>query len=306
MRKVILILFLTILVAACNSTKQDNNSLSSTESRSEADSLINIFFGNDTSIINSLGQNLYGNNIYLLFSKDRPNGYEISIYYRDNYASDDLFIWHFKKGEDLNCYIKTHAIPRDLETELYIYHENNYPVNQDVKMIFYTNFSEHIPIKQDVEWYFAFVDVDFDGEEEFVVEHDAYYLYNHYYACFDLDDSNKTAYRGFLSPMNDGPYNYLTQGTRGRTKIDHEKKEIHIIKTSGNAYITETLAKKIGNKVKIVEQIEYVNHSHSSEKSKTTYKLQNDSLIEVAYETIEDETFFKNLCEEYSLEYSFD
>lgn len=298
MMKFIFYLITTILFVACNSTNRHNNSTSNIEfsysdnSKSLKDT-INRFSklsGTDSFRISS-----FGDNIYVLSSKDRPNGYEISIF-----KSDDLYIWHLKK-ENLDRYIATHAIPYYLEIELQNYlEEKHHPVNEDNNGVYYTNFSEYIPIEDYLGIGFSFVDVNFDGEEEFVVEHDAYHLHNYYYVCFDLVNGSENAYPRFLSPMRGDVYENLTQGTRSITSIDHAKKEIHIIAKIGNADIIETRAKRIESEVKIVERIEYVNYSF--EKSKTTYKLQNDTLKKVAYETFDDKTFFENLCAKYSFD----
>ena len=303
MKKIALILFVAVMAAACNSPKEDNDIASTEEisTISVIDAPIDSASLVDTEKLlpmdpDSVVSSFWGKEVFVLISKDRPQGYEISIF-----KSDDLCIWHFKKGDDVNHYIATHQIPRDLENELYKYlEENNYPHNADIKMVFYTNFSEHIPVRDQLDMGFSFVDVDFDGENEFVVEHNAYHLHNYYYACFDLDDGSKAVFPGFLAPMYDDPYGNLKEGTRGRTTLDHKKKEIRIASKIGNADIIETFAKKIDGEVKVVESIEYVNYIN--EKSKTTYKLVNDTLKKVGYQTFKDETFFKKLCEKYQFD----
>ncbi len=305
MRKNVLILFVTILSVACNLTKQVNDSasyieLSNNENSNTLKDTINLTpTASRLSEADSIAASFFGGSTYVFISKDRPNGYEISIL-----KSGNLCIWHFKKGEDIDHYIATHNMPRFLESELYCYlEEYNYPVNKDINVVYYTNFSEYIPIKDDIAEVieFAFVDVNFDGKEEFVVEYDTFFLWNHYYACFDLETGYNKEYPGFLSPMRGEVYGNLANGSRSRTTIDHAKEEIHIISKIGNSDIVETIAKKIDYEVKIVERIDYVNYSY--EKSKTTYKLLNDTLKKVASEIYHDETFFKNKCAEYGFDY---
>lgn len=171
-----------------------------------------------------------GDSIVMIHSSNRPNGYAISIM-----KSKDLCLWHFQRGDTLNRYLSLYSLPSEIEKSI-----------KDSMGVFERNFE--IPVSKNTildgdEGSFLFKDVNFDGEEEFLVKYD---FYNHpYYVCYDLVYADDGFFYGFLHPIEEKPCNALSCGIAGETLFDYEKKEIHITEYIGCCEKVETWAKPV-------------------------------------------------------------
>ena len=75
-----------------------------------------------------------------------------------------------------------------------------------------------------------FMDVNFDGEEDFIVAHKGYN--RTYYACFDLVNGNSSgSCPGLLESNNEPPYNNIVSGINVQpsyTVFNRQKKDIYM------------------------------------------------------------------------------
>ena len=140
-----------------------------------------------------------------------------------------------------------------------------------------------------------FMDVNFDGEEDFIVAHEGYN--RTYYACFDLVKGNRNgSCPGLLESTDESPYNNIVSGIDSQpsyTVFNRQKKEIYIYETMGCCSYYETWAKyfegdNYGNEptIKVVKQEEHEWWADGKEHI-ATYKLINDSLKLVETKVIE-------------------
>ena len=229
--------------------------------------------------------NFWGHSTTFIF-KNLQNGYKVSVFYKetekgiyDMFRNDDICIWHFQRGDSIDRYLAGSVLPRSL------FSENHTPLD---------TLTVDIPIVKQLDMDadngdVCFMDVNFDGQEEFVIAH---YGYNRmYYACFDLVNGNKhNVYPGFLAPIYGEVYGNLVGGMDGKTEFDHKNKIIHITEQMGCCETVETWAKPIKNsygtssEIRIFKKID--REWLGGEERITTYKLVNDTLKQVSHETI--------------------
>lgn len=171
----------------------------------------------------------FGDNVLTIVSSNKSNGYDISII-----ASDDLCLWHFRRGDSINRYLALHKMPLDFDSWR---GDSIGTYKRDITIpSIKRNFDGKEPD-------FFFMDVNFDGEKEFVVKYPGYS--NTYYACFDLFNGNShEPCIGFLSPMDEAPYTSLVGGKGGETRFDYQNKEIYVLASAG-MLSRETWAKMI-------------------------------------------------------------
>lgn len=237
--------------------------------------------------------NFWGHGTRTFISDNLPNGYKVSVFYKEK---DNLCIWHFQRGDSIDRYIAEHRLPLSLsfECNAALYDENldkHYePLDTTLTLTI------DIPIVKQLDMDAAdgdicFMDVDFDGQEEFIIAHSGYN--RTYYACFNLvngDDSNSVC-PGFLTSMNGEVYGNLVGGLCGKTEFDHKKKIIHVTEQIGCCVKVEAWAKPIKDivdnsiEIKMFKKIEN-EYWMNGEEHIMTYQLVNDSLKQVSHEII--------------------
>lgn len=237
--------------------------------------------------------NFWGHGTRTFISNNLPNGYKVSVFYKEE---DNLCIWHFQRGDSIDRYIAGHRLPLSLsfKCNAALYDENldkHYePLDTTLTLTI------DIPIVKQLDMDAAdgdicFMDVDFDGQEEFIIAHLGYN--RTYYACFDLvngDDSN-SVYPGFLTSMDGEVYDNLVGGLCGKTEFDHKKKIIHVTEQIGCCEKVEVWAKPIKDvvdnsiEIRIFKKVEN-EYWMNGEDHIITYQLVNDSLKQVSHEII--------------------
>lgn len=230
----------------------------------------------DRMLLPKENTSFFGDSVLTILSSDRPNGYSISIL-----KNKDLCLWHFQRGDTINRYLALPYVPFHIEEDFL-----------DTTGVFTCDFELPILNKLSENTYYGnpyfFMDVNFDGEAEFIV---AYEGFNRiYYACFDLVNGNRyDSWAGFLSPMDEKPYDNIVGGWCGETKFDYKNQIIHITEDMGSRDTVETWAKPMKSdyyedkpKVRVFKKIEK-NYFLDGSQHITEYGLVNDTLKEISY-----------------------
>lgn len=212
----------------------------------------------------------FGDSVLTIVSTNRPNGYNISLM-----LTDDLCLWRLKRGDSINRYLAVLNPPSQFASW-----------KGDSIGRIHTTFD--IPILRNDslgdEPDCFFMDIDFDGEVEFVVKSLGYNRF--YYACYDLVDGNRhEPCVGFLLPM-DAPYNNLVSGYGNETRFDFENKTIYVYERSGLTS-RETWSKPIDGKIRTYQMKDYNFYGPDGgdhEEHIETYKLIDDTLRLVSHE----------------------
>jgi len=129
----------------------------------------------------------------------------------------------------------------------------------------------NIPIeKEKLSRGIFFMDVNFDGEEELLIEHPGYNRI--YFACFDIVGGRADITPGILQAIDYEPYNNIVSTYYSKTKVgtidtefDYENKTIHIFEQMGCCSHVETWCKLMADdewekpSVKVVrkEEVDY-------------------------------------------------
>lgn len=227
----------------------------------------------------------FGDSTAVLIANTLQNGYKISIIH-----NKQLDLVHFERGDSISRYCAIHKLPFDLVQ----YEEDSigiFQVDLDFPILKLDTLggSKYAPDM-------FFMDVNFDGEEDFVVSHEGYN--RTYYACFDLVNGNRAAScPGLLESNNEPPYNNIVSGIYEQTSytvFDRQKKEIYIYETMGCCSRNETWAKlfagdNYGNeaKVKVTKEVHHDWWGDGKEHVEI-YKLINDSLKMVEKKVVEE------------------
>lgn len=241
-------------------------------------------------IVEKESTNFWGHGTRTLLSSNFPNGYKVAVFYKEK---DNLCIWHFQRGDSIDRYIAGHELPWTLRSGC------GSALHDDVLDKFYDPVDTtlvlpfDIPIVKQLKMNAAdgdicFMDVNFDGHEEFIIAHSGYNLTH--YACFDLvngEDIGHNVCPGFLESLR-GVFGQLVGGYYGETEFDHEKKIIHIKERLGCCKTVETWAKPIydtynSGKVKVFKEIRKEFWGNGEEHVRT-YQLVNDTLKLVSHE----------------------
>lgn len=173
----------------------------------------------------------FGDSTLTIISTNKPNGYDIKIF-----KSDDIMLMNLRRGDTINQYVPITYFPN-------IVGEQEIP--DDMIGTIYRKID--IPIeKEKLGSGIFFMDVNFDGEEDLVIEHHGYN--RQYFACFDLLNGKTSVAPGFLTPLDNPPYNNIVgpspvhEGDAIATEFDYKKKTIHIFEQIGCCSYIETLA----------------------------------------------------------------
>ena len=223
----------------------------------------------------------WGDSSTVFVVKELQNGYRISIL-----NNKELCLFHFERGDTISRYFAIHELP--YECRLYEESIGVFPVDINFPVCKLDTLDGTCPSM-------FFMDVNFDGEEDFVVVHQGYN--REYYACFDLVKGNQNgSCPGLLESNNEPPYNNLVGGGYGHnyTAFDYKNKEIHIYESLGCCAHQETWAKYqngnefgFGKGVKVEKSVlhELIGGDEGKE-IVTTYKMVNDTLKIVNVEEI--------------------
>ena len=226
----------------------------------------------------------FGDSTAVFIASTPQNGYRISIIH-----NKQIDLVHFERGDTISQYCAIHRLPFDLR----YYEEDSigvFIVNLDIPVVQTDTLDGPMSTPE-----MFFMDVNFDGEEEFIVSHEGYN--RTYYACFDLVKGNRLgSCPGLLESNNEPPYNNIVSGISEQpssTVFDRKKKEIYIKETMGCCSYYETWAKyfegdNYGNEatVRVVRQEKHEWWADGKEHVQI-YKLQNDSLKMVEDKVIE-------------------
>lgn len=254
--------------------------------------LILVLFGccsciNNNSLSNhSKEANFWGDSILTIISSNRPNGYLVKFL-----MSKDLILMNLSRGDSINQYIAIHEIPLSVRYGSPIRKLTNDGVNLDTIGVFLHNIK--IPVEKELGNGMFFMDVNFDGEEDLLIEHRGYNRV--YFACFDLVNGNANVSPGILLPMKEEPFNNIVMRDPNLpreaygdifTEFDHENKEIHIFEAIGCYGHVETWCKMVPveycnrTELKIVKK-EEVNIEHMN-RVRTTFERVNGELVLVS------------------------
>lgn len=236
---------------------------------------------NDISICEA---SFFGDSTAVFMANTLQNGYKISIIH-----NKQLDLIHFERGDSISQYCAIHKLPFDLR----YYEEDSIGVFQTELNIPVLRLDTLGGTKYAPDMFF--MDVNFDGEEDFIVAHEGYN--RTYYACFDLVNGNRYgSCPGLLESNNEPPYNNIVSGIYEQpsyTVFDRKKNEIYIKETMGCCSYYETWAKyfegdNYGNeaKVKITKEVHHDWWADGTEHVEI-YKLINDSLKLVENKVVE-------------------
>jgi len=217
----------------------------------------------------------FGDSTAVLIVRTLQNGYRISIIH-----NRQIGLVHFERGDSISQYCAIRRLPFGLRN----YEEDSIGVFE-VDLSFPNVRTDTLGDSKIIPEMF-FMDVNFDGEEEFVVAHEGYN--RTYYACFDLVNGNWSgSCPGLLESINDPPYNNIVSGIPEQpsyTVFDRKRKEIFVYESMGCCSYYKTWAKyfkgdEYGNEptVKVTKMESHEWWADGKENIKT-YKLLNDSL----------------------------
>ena len=202
----------------------------------------------------------FGDSTLTIISTNRPNGYLMKVF-----KSKDLTLLNLTRGDSINQYVPIHDI-----------NVVSHGIWPDSCGVYYREFD--IPVeKQELGSGTFFMDVNFDGEEELLIEHPGYN--RTYYACFDIVNGEANVTPGILSPMSEPPYNNIVSTDYPEimgeihTDFDYDKKTIHIVEQMGCSAHMETwceyIAESEWEKPKVTEvrqeYVEYTANGYTTE-----------------------------------------
>lgn len=206
--------------------------------------------GNNVNDFPSESQDMafFGDSTCTIISSNRPNGYLVKIF-----ISKDLTLLNLSRGDSINQYVPLSINASDLrfyieptDSDLNPYHPVVDKFGTYIREI-------NIPIeKEQLGHGLFFMDVNFDGEEELVIEHPGFN--RQYYACFDIVNGIANTTPGILAPMSEAPYNNIVSTNLPEemvggiyTEFDYDKKTIHIVEQIGCCAHIETWCEYISD-----------------------------------------------------------
>lgn len=211
----------------------------------------------------------FGDSVLTILSSDRPNEYSISIL-----KNKDLCLWRFQRGDSIDRYLALDRLPYKLEAKF-------------CDSIGVVSWEFDIQTTDSLNGDCFFMDVNFDGEAEFVMAQEGFN--RTYYNCFDLvNGKGYDPSTGLLWPMDESPYNNIVGGMCGETTFDYKNQTIYIFENMGWRDYTETWARPMESeyeaklKVRIFKKTETVFDNEGFEYA-TEYGLVNDTLKEVSH-----------------------
>lgn len=221
--------------------------------------IVSYSISNDDKTINTSNKNsavpeFFGDSTLTIVSSNRPNGYLVKIF-----QTNDLTLLNLSRGDSINQYVAIHEIPKSVSKESF----SNLTDGDEPKSTGVYVREINIPIETHLCHGLFFMDVNFDGEEELVIEYRGYNRF--YYACYDVVNGVANVTPGILHPMNEPPYNNIVSESSDIygsivTEFDYDKKTIHIFEQMGAGSHVETWCEMVRDneydkpKIQIVRQ----------------------------------------------------
>lgn len=211
----------------------------------------------------------WGDSTLTITAKNLVNGYKFSMFH----TQDNQTFFRFQKDNSIDRIFAVHTIPVGLME--FVGKVGSYVADIDFPVV-----------KNDTlgidGFDMFFQDVNFDGKEDFIIQHEGYNRY--YYAVFDIENGNSNGSSpGLLEAVNTLPYNNLVSGTgaEGFTVLDYKNKKIYIEEQIGCCTMYTTLAKYVEGEfgksvVKVIEETRTGNNM--GREVKEIYRLVNDTL----------------------------
>lgn len=149
------------------------------------------------------------------------------------FQTNDVTLLNFSRGDSINQLVSIHQLPESVW-------ENSFPdlTNGRKPLAKGTYMREiNIPVKDNLEPGLFFMDVNFDGEEDLLIDHPGYN--RTYYACFDIANGIANITPGILHPMDEYPYSNIVSEEFDYcyTEFDYEEKKIHILDRIGPCHV---------------------------------------------------------------------
>lgn len=175
----------------------------------------------------------FGDSTLTIISSNTSNGYQVKIF-----KSKDLILLNLTRGDSINQYIPLNMIPQSLVNVSDLSDIIGEEADVDKSIGTYVR-EISIPVEKEcLGRGIFFMDVNFDGEEELLVEHPGYNRI--YFACFDIVYGNSNVTPGILQPLAQEPYNNIVSTDYPTdyvgnidTSFDYAKKTIHITEQIG-------------------------------------------------------------------------
>lgn len=219
----------------------------------------------------------FGDSVLTIISSNKPNGYSVKFF-----QTKDLTLINLSRGDSINQYIALHEIPQAVWWNSF-----SDLTFGDKPLVTGTYIREiDIPVEDYLSRGLFFMDVNFDGEEELVIEHPGYN--RSYYACFDVAHGVPNVTPGILQAMDEEPYNLFVCGDEDTdTEFDAKKKTIHITEKTSYCSSVEIwceMVRVLGYKKPKLRVVRQEERYYSSEGHvlKTVYKRIDGELKEVS------------------------
>ncbi len=190
--------------------------------RNQTERLVTLDADSDLSIQDISGEpgtpTFFGDTTLTIVSSNRPNGYLVKMF-----ITKDMTMLNLSRGDSVNRYIDLGALPQSL-----CYSHIGQLLDGDDKPAVRGTYMEkiYIPVVDSIHQAInsiAFMDVDFDDEEELIMSSMGYN--RHYFTCYDLTGENP---RHTLEPMGE-PFNQFVSGFEDTyTAFYRKAKTIHI------------------------------------------------------------------------------
>lgn len=237
---VVMVLMMVVGVVSCKVDKTEKvdsgiGTGNGTESDAESDT---VPFVEIIGEISEVEKTLFGDSAAVCVVRKSQNGYNIEIIH-----NSEVDLIHLKRGDSISRYFVIDELPMKMQCALASDSTGVFRVNMNIPVFKGETLRySHKTLMPEL----FFLDVDFDGEEEFVAVSQGYNRC--YYTCFNLVRGNYQYDRGkgFLEPMNEPPYNNLVASDwtqpESYTVFNRKKKSIYVYEVMGCTSIEETWA----------------------------------------------------------------
>lgn len=195
-----------------------------------------------------------------IISTNQPNGYTIKFIQRK-----EKVLMNLSRGDSINRTLEINAIPTLLlpkalnlkklsnsNKDAIVYCDVNIPVVQEIIP----------PNSADQESDYFFMDVNFDGEKELLVEGEGYNTAC--FTCYDLINGSVDFTTGLLQPIDEPPFDNIVSSYSNIpeavavTEFDYDKKTIHIYQSFGCCAGAETWCEMVDDNPDGVPRLQIV------------------------------------------------
>lgn len=171
----------------------------------------------------------WGDSSLTIISSNRPNGYLVKIF-----KNNDILLLNLSRKNGINVYIPLEKIPMSIHMQKSL---NDIFAGDSIGTYIR---DIDIPVEESLGSGWFFMDGNFDGKEELVIEHPGYN--RRYFSFFDLEKGDSHTMPGLLLSINHPPFNNIVSGVDSYTNFDRKKKTIYIFEQSGCCDHTEIWA----------------------------------------------------------------